>query len=113
MTPKYLNREEVPAEQIAQEKEILLAQIKNDPKNANKPDAIIAKMIDGKIGKFYTENCLVDQEFFLDEDLTVGKYVAQNGSAVITGFVRYERGEGMQKREDDFASEVAKMASGN
>ena len=112
--PGYLCESEVPAEVLDKEKEILLAQIANDPKNANKPDAIKEKMVEGKIKKFFKENCLVEQEFVKDGDLTVGKYVEKcakelGGSIKITEFVRYERGEGIAKKEDNFADEVASM----
>ena len=112
--PGYLNEASVPAEVIAHEKEILLAQIANDPKNANKPDAIKEKMVVGRIGKFYKENCLVDQEFVKDPDLSVAKYTDKvakelGGSIAITGFVRFEKGEGLEKRADNFAEEIANM----
>ena len=112
--PSYLNEAAVPASVIEKEKEIILAQMANDPKNANKPDAIKEKMVLGRIGKFYKENCLVDQEFVKDPDLTVGKYVAKvagelGGDIQVVKFVRYEKGEGLEKRNDDFASEVASM----
>ena len=91
-----------------------MAQIESDPKNANKPAQVKEKMITGKIGKYYKENCLVDQEFVKDPDITVGQYVANvakelGGDIEIVSFVRYEKGEGIEKREDDFASEVASM----
>ena len=112
--PGYLCESEVPAEVLDKEKEILLAQIANDPKNANKPDAIKEKMVLGRIGKFYKENCLVDQEFVKDPELTVSKYTDKvakelGGDIKIVKFVRYEKGEGLEKRVDDFASEVAGM----
>ena len=112
--PGYLCESEVPAEVIDKEKEILLAQIANDPKNANKPDAIKEKMVLGRIGKFYKENCLVDQEFVKDPELTIAKYTDKvskelGGEIKIVRFVRYEKGEGLEKRVDDFASEVASM----
>ncbi len=112
--PGYLCEADVPAEVIEKEKEILLAQIANDPKNANKPDAIKEKMVLGRIGKFYKENCLVDQEFVKDPDLTVAKYTDKvakelGGEIKITKFVRYEKGEGLEKKADDFAAEVASM----
>jgi len=111
MNPAYQSKEDVPAEIINKEKEILLAQIKNDPKNANKPDAILEKMIGGKINKYYTENCLLQQELFIDESFTIEKYIATMGKDVkLVNFVRMERGEGIQKREDNFAEEVANMA---
>ena len=109
MSPRYLSREDVPADVLESEKSILIAQIKNDPKTANKPDQVIEKMVNGKIGKFYTENCLLDQEYFIDPDLTVGKFIESNGDAKILSYIRFERGEGLQKREDNFADEVAKM----
>lgn len=113
----YLNKEAVPAEVIEKEKEILIAQIQNDPKNAKKPANIIEKMVSGRIGKYYTLNCLVEQEFVKNGDLTVGQYIEQTGKELggnmaITGFVRFEKGEGLQKREEDFAAEIEKMVKG-
>lgn len=114
MNPGYLDQASVPAEDLEKEKAILVAQMKEDPKMANKPDAVLGKIVEGKIGKFYKENCLVEQQYVIDGDLTVGKYVASvakelGGDIQIASFVRYEKGEGIQKREDDFASEVASM----
>ncbi len=114
VNPSFVRESEVPAEVIEKEKEILMAQIESDPKNANKPAQVKEKMITGKIGKYYKENCLVDQEFVKDPDITVGQYVANvakelGGDIEIVSFVRYEKGEGIEKREDDFASEVASM----
>ena len=113
--PSYVREEEVPASVIENEKNILLAQIANDPKNANKPENIKEKMVQGRIGKFYKENCLVEQEFVKDPDLNVAKYTANTakelgGDIKIVSFVRYEKGEGLEKRVDDFAAEVAGMA---
>ena len=112
--PTYVKREEVPASVLEEEKNILMAQIKNDEKNANKPEAIIAKMVEGRIGKFYEKSCLVDQQYVKDEALTVGKYVDQVAKSLgqdvsIDSFVLFERGEGLEKREDDFAEEIAKL----
>ena len=108
--PQYLDPASVPAEIIDKEKEILLAQAINE----GKPAAIAEKMVAGRIKKFYQENCLVEQAFIKDPDMNVTKYVAETckalgGDVKLTGFVRYERGEGLEKREDDFASEVANM----
>ena len=113
-TTPYLTREDVPASVIESEKEILMAQIANDPANAKKPQNIIEKMVVGRIGKFYTQNCLMDMTYFIDEDLTVSKYVEQTakelgGSIKITGFFRFEKGEGIQKKEENFAEEIAKL----
>ncbi len=110
----YLDKSTVPAEAIEKEKEILIAQIQNDPKNANKPEAIIHKMVDGRIGKFYENNCLLQQAFVKNGDITVEQYVAEQAKAAggemkVAEFVRFEKGEGLQKREDNFADEVASM----
>ncbi len=114
MNPAYLDRNHVPAEVLDNEKNIMMAQMKEDPKMANKPEAVIAKIVEGKVGKYYSENCLVDMEFVKDGDYTVGKYVDKcakdlGGSIKIASYVRYERGEGIEKRSDDFAAEVASM----
>ena len=110
----YLNEASVPAEVLEHEKEVQLALIKNDPKNANKPEAVLEKMITGKMRKYFEENCLVNQAFVKDGNLTVCQYVEQQakvagGAMELTAFVRFEKGEGIEKREDDFASEVASM----
>ncbi|MBE6574801.1 MAG: elongation factor Ts [Ruminococcaceae bacterium] len=112
----YLCREQVPASVIEEEKNILLAQIANDPANAKKPDAIKAKMVEGRISKFYDNNCLVDMGYVKDDELKVGQYVAATakelgGEIKIVDFYRFEKGEGIQKREDNFAEEIAKLTS--
>ena len=114
MNPAYLDSASVPAEVIEKEKEILIAQMKEDPKMAGKPDMVLGKIVEGKIGKYYKENCLVEQQYVIDGDLTVGKYVEKTakelGSDInIASFTRYEKGECIEKRVDDFASEVASM----
>lgn len=111
MRPAYLDRAEVPAEVIAKEKEILLAQTINE----GKPAAVAEKIVAGRINKFYEENCLVDQAFVKENKLSVQKYAErvageQGGTIRIVRFDRYERGEGIEKREDNFAEEVAKMS---
>ena len=113
----YLDRTQVPASVIEEEKNILLAQIANDPANAKKPDAIKEKMVLGRINKFYDNNCLVDMTYVKDEDMKVSKYVETvakelGGKIAIVEFVRYEKGEGIQKREENFAEEIAKMTAG-
>ena len=112
--PSYVDEANVPAEVVAKEKEIMLAQMAGDPKTANKPEAVKAKMVEGKIKKFFKENCLVEQEFVKDGDLTVGQYTAKvakelGGDIKIVKFARFQKGEGLEKRADDFASEVASM----
>ena len=112
--PGYVDEASVPAEVVAKEKEIMLAQMAQDPKTANKPEAVKEKMIEGKIKKFFKENCLVDQEFVKDGDLTVAQYTAKvakdlGGDIKIVKFTRFQKGEGLEKRADDFAAEVASM----
>ena len=114
LNPKYVTRDEVPADFIEHEKEILMAQIQNDPKESQKPEKVIQGMIQGRLNKELKEVCLVDQAYIKDGDLTVQKYVdsvaKEIGKAIkIKSFVRFETGEGMEKREDDFAAEVAKQ----
>ena len=113
----YLDRTQVPASVIESEKNILLAQIANDPANAKKPDAIKEKMVMGRISKFYDNNCLVDMTYVKDEDMKVGQYVKATakelgGEIAIVDFYRFEKGEGIQKREENFADEIAKMTAG-
>ncbi|MFR1593828.1 MAG: hypothetical protein ACLSVU_09940 [Christensenellales bacterium] len=112
--PGYLCEAEVPVSVIEKEKEILLAQISNDPKLAGKPEPVKVKMVEGKIGKFYKENCLVDQAYVKEPDISVSKYVENTAKELgadieIVKFVRFEKGEGLEKRADDFAAEVASM----
>ena len=113
LNPLYLDKSTVPAEAIDHEKEVLIAQIQNDPKNAKKPQNIIEKMVEGLIGKFYEQNCLMQQAFVKNGDVTVEQYVADEakkvGAMKVVDYVRFEKGEGLQKREDDFAAEVAGM----
>ena len=115
--PKYVNREEVPAAEVEEEKAILIQQAKNDPKNANKPDAILEKMVGGRLGKFYERVCLVDQPYVKEDKMSVGEYVkatakALGGEIGIVSFEIFEKGEGIQKREENFAEEIAKLAGG-
>ena len=117
-TTPYLDRDSVPAKVIEDEKAIILAQMANDPKNAGKPANILEKMVVGKLGKFYENNCLLDMEYFKDDDMKVGKYVEKTakelgGDIKVTGFYRFEKGEGIEKKEEDFAAEIAKLAGGN
>ena len=116
MNPSYLNREEVPASALDEEKKILLAQMAEDPKMANKPEQVKVKIVEGKVGKFYSENCLLDQTFVKGDlfEGTVGKYVEDaakklGGSIKVVEYARFERGEGVEKKEDNFADEVANM----
>ncbi|MGM9681480.1 MAG: translation elongation factor Ts [Eubacteriales bacterium] len=115
--PKYVNESEVPQAEIDEEKAILIQQAKNDPKNANKPDAILEKMVGGRMGKFYERVCLVKQAYVKDDKMNVGQYTESVAkelgvSIKINSFVIYEKGEGLQKREENFAEEIAKMVNG-
>lgn len=106
----YLNKDSVPADVLDHEKKIMREQLLNE----GKPEAIIEKILGGKVAKFYKENCLVDQEFVKNNDVNIQQYVDSvakelGGKIAITGFVRYEKGEGIEKRQDDFAAEVASM----
>ncbi len=116
LNPNYLDKESVPEADLQKEKETLVSQIKNDPKTANKPEQIIEKMVQGRIGKFYENNCLLEQAFVKNGDITVGQYVADcaktAGAMKIAAYARFEKGEGIQKREENFAQEVAGMING-
>lgn len=114
LNPKYVSRAEVSADYIAHEKEILLAQIMNDPKESQKPEKVINGMIEGRISKELKEVCLVDQVYVKAEDgkQTVGKYLEEVSKAAgttvsVKRFVRFETGEGLEKKQEDFAAEVA------
>ena len=113
----YVDRTEVRESVLNEERDIVRAQIANDPKNASKPAQIIEKMVVGKLGKFYENNCLVDMEYFKEDKMTVGQYIAASekalgGKIAVKAFWRYEKGEGIQKKEEDYAAEVAKLANG-
>ena len=113
LNPKFITEADVPAEFIAKETEILTIQAKNDPKNAKKPDNIIAKMIEGRLKKELKEMCLVEQPYVKDTDMTVQQYIDSVAKVVgapisIARIVRFETGEGMEKKEENFAEEVAK-----
>ena len=119
LSPKYVSRSEVSAEYIAHEKEILLAQIMNDPKESQKPEKVINGMIEGRVSKELKEICLLDQVYVKAEDgkQTVSKYIDQvakdNGAKFsIKRFVRFETGEGLEKKNEDFAAEVAAQMAG-
>ena len=108
INPLYLSKDVVPAEDVEKEKHIIIAQIKEDPKNASKPDNIIEKMVGGKINKFYEQNCLLQQEFCVNPDFKVEAYLTSKGVKLVD-YVRFEKGEGLAKKEENFADEVASM----
>ncbi len=112
--PKYVNRTEVPADILDKEREILMEQLKNDPKNAGKPAEVLGKIIEGRIGKYFEESVLLDQPFVKDPSKTVGDLVTEKISSIkenisVRRFTRYKMGEGIERKADDFASEVASM----
>jgi elongation factor Ts len=114
--PKYVSREDVNAADLAKEEEIARAQAKNDPKNANKPDQVIDKIVAGRLNKYYEETVLLDQPFVKDPAKTVAELVtekvAKTGEKItVRRFTRYKMGEGLEKRGDDFGGEVAALVS--
>ncbi len=117
MEVKYLDKESVPASVLAEEEAILITQMKEDPKMANKPEAVLANIVKGRLGKFYENNCLLEQAYVKDDSMSVSKYVASvakelGGSIKVTGYVRYDKGAGIEKREEDYGAEIAKMIQG-
>ncbi len=106
MSPIAVNRDSVPEDVVLHEKEMIKEEMKNDPKNENKPEDILDKMATGKLGKFFKENCLVEQDFIKDSSMTVEKYAKDNGCEVLS-MVRYSVGEGIEKKVENFAEEVA------
>lgn len=112
--PRYTHRDDVPTDILDKEREITREQLKNDPKNANKPDEVLAKIVDGRLNKFYEENVLVDQPFVKDPSKTIGELITEKIASIkenitIRRFTRYKMGEGIEKKQDDFAAEVASM----
>ena len=115
-SPKYTYNAEVPAEEVAHEREILKTQALNDPKNAGKSENIIDKMLEGKVKKFYKEICLIDQDFVKDPSVTVKQHLtnvakALGAEAEIVKFERFVMGEGLEKKNENFAEEIAKIAN--
>src|SRR5918997_2759293 len=116
--PRYVAREEVPADILDKEREIKRAQIANDPKNANKPEQVVEKIVEGRLGKFYEEAVLLDQPFVKEpsktiQDLLTEKIASIKENITVRRFARYKMGEGLEKRSDDFGGEVAALAGGN
>ena len=114
MNPTFLDKSDVDQATLDKEKEILMVQAKEDPKNASKPENIIEKMVMGRIGKYYEENCLLQQAFVKENKISVEKHVAEvakqlGGKITVKAFTRFATGEGIEKAEEDFAAEVASM----
>ncbi len=116
--PRFVRRDEVTQDVLDKEREIAKAQATNDPKNANKPAQVIDKIVEGRLNKFYEEAVLLDQPFVKEPSKTVGELVTEKVATIkenitIRRFTRYKMGEGIEKRADDFGSEVAQLAGGN
>lgn len=114
MRPMYLDKSDVDQAVIEKEKEILTAQAKEDPKNAGKPDNIIEKMVMGRLSKYYEENCLLQQAFVKGDKISVEKHIAEvakaaGGTIKVVAFTRFEKGEGIEKKQENFADEIAKL----
>ncbi|MCC8122949.1 MAG: translation elongation factor Ts [Oscillospiraceae bacterium] len=114
LKPAFLDKSQVDSSTLDREREILTIQAKEDPKNAKKPEEIIAKMIDGRIGKYYKENCLLQQDFVKDNAVSVEGHIAATakelgGEISLLNAVRFEKGEGIEKKEENFAEEIAKQ----
>ena len=114
LRPAFLDKSQVTQEVLDNEKKIMMVQMANDPKMASKPEAVREKIVMGKIGKYYTENCLMQQEFVKDGSMTVEQYVASvakqlGGTIKLVDAVRFEKGEGIEKKEENFAEEIAKL----
>ena len=114
MNPAFLDKSDVSQETLDKEKEIQLAQLANDPKMAAKPEKVKEGIVMGKLGKFYEENCLMQQAFVKENKISVEKHVAAvakelGGTIAVKGFKRYERGEGLEKKQENFAEEIAKQ----
>ena len=117
LNPRFWDKAQVTEDVLENEKKIMLAQMANDPKMANKPEQVREKIVMGKLNKFYSENCLLQQEFVKDNDLTVEKYLASaakalGGKVTFKDAVRFEKGEGIEKKEENFAAEIASMVKG-
>ena len=114
LNPRFWDKSQVTQDILDEEKKIMMAQMANDPKMANKPEQVIEKIVVGKLNKFYVENCLLQQEFVKDNQFSVEKYIASaakalGGKVTFVDAIRFEKGEGIEKKEDDFAAEVASM----
>ena len=117
LNPRFWDKSQVTEDVLEEEKRIMMVQMANDPKMANKPEQVREKIVMGKLNKFYAENCLLQQEFVKDNNFTVEKYIAsvakaQGGTITFKNAVRFEKGEGIEKKEENFAAEIASMVKG-
>ena len=117
LNPRFWDKSQVTQDVLDEEKKIMMVQMANDPKMANKPEQVREKIVMGKLNKFYAENCLLQQEFVKDNSMTVEKYIASaakalGGTVTFKNAVRFEKGEGIEKKQENFADEIAKMVKG-
>ena len=117
LNPRFWDKSQVTEDVLEEEKKIMMVQMANDPKMANKPEQVREKIVMGKLNKFYSENCLLQQEFVKDNQFTVEKYIASaakalGGTITFKSAVRFEKGEGIEKKQENFADEIAKMVNG-
>ena len=117
LNPRFWDKSQVTEDVLEEEKKIMMVQMANDPKMANKPEQVREKIVMGKLNKFYSENCLLQQEFVKDNQFTVEKYIASaakalGGTVTFKSAVRFEKGEGIEKKQENFADEIAKMVNG-
>ena len=117
LNPRFWDKSQVTEDVLAEEKKIMMVQMANDPKMANKPEQVREKIVMGKLNKFYSENCLLQQEFVKDNQFTVEKYIASaakalGGTVTFKSAVRFEKGEGIEKKQENFAAEIASMVKG-
>ena len=116
LNPRFWDKAQVTEDVLAEEKKIMMVQMENDPKMANKPEQVREKIVMGKLNKFYAENCLLQQEFVKDNTMTVEKYIASaakalGGNVSFKNAVRFEKGEGIEKKQENFAAEIASMVA--
>ncbi len=117
LNPRFWDKSQVTQDVLDEEKKIMMVQMQNDPKMASKPEAVREKIVMGKLNKFYAENCLLQQEFVKDNTMTVEKYIASaakalGGTITFKDAVRFEKGEGIEKKQENFAAEIASMVKG-
>ena len=117
LNPRFWDKSQVTEDVLEEEKKIMMVQMANDPKMASKPEQVREKIVMGKLNKFYSENCLLQQEFVKDNSMTVEKYIASaakalGGTVTFKSAVRFEKGEGIEKKQENFADEIAKMVNG-
>ena len=118
LNPRFWDKSQVTQDVLDEEKKIMMVQMANDPKMANKPENVREKIVMGKLNKFYAENCLLQQEFVKDNSMSVEKYIASaakalGGTVTFKDAVRFEKGEGIEKKQENFAAEIASMVKGN